>query len=112
MNKKKYMDAIDDYLTLNLGGTFWISEMPVIADFYPLSLKDRILIFLGLKPEYFPVRIDWEYKGDRLNTIYSGPAEDWSLEQLAAKLYTAWLKKNEQRRKCLWESIKERKHEN
>ena len=109
MNKKRYMDTIEEYLRLHLGGTFWLSEMPVIADFYPLSLKDRLLIFLGLKPEYFPVRIDWENKGERLNTIYSGPATPENLESLGAKLYSAWWKKYEQHQKYLWESLKERK---
>lgn len=92
MKKQKYMDAIVDYLTQELGGTFWVSEMPIIADYFPLSLKDRILVFFGLKPEYFPVRIDWEYKGDRLNTIYSRPADKDCLEPLAAKLYSIYLK--------------------
>lgn len=92
MNKKKYMDRIDDYLRQQLGGTFWISAMPVLTDYFPVSLWDRFLMFLGLKDEYFPVRIDWSYRGKHYNTVYTGPADKDSLEPLAAQLYRAYLK--------------------
>lgn len=92
MNKKKYMDRIDDYLRQQLGGTFWISAMPVLTDYFPVSLWDRFLMFLGLKEEYFPVRIDWSYRGNHFNTVYTGPADEDCLEPLAAKLYRAYLK--------------------
>lgn len=94
MSMKKYMDAIDDYLTLRLGGTFWISELPVDWDnLARLSLWERLKVRLGLTPEYSPVRIDWEYKGHHFNTVYTGPADVDCMEPLAAQLYSAYLKK-------------------
>ena len=93
MNKKKYMDAIDDYLTRKLGGTFWISELPVDwNNCVRLTLWERLKVRLGLTPEHFPVRIDWEYKGRHFNTVYTGHADKACLEPLAAKLYRVYLK--------------------
>lgn len=93
MNKKKYMDRIDDYLRQQLGGTFWISELPVDwNNCVRLTLWERFKVLVGLTPEYFPVRIDWSYRGHHFNTVYSGPADEYCLEPLAAKLYRAYLK--------------------
>lgn len=93
MTKKKYMDLIDDYLTRELGGTFWISELPVDCnDCFRLTLWERLKVLVGVTPEYFPVRIDWEYKGSHFNTVYTGPADKACLEPLATKLYRVYLK--------------------
>lgn len=45
-----------------------------------------------LTPEYFPVRIDWSYRGHHFNTVYTGPADKACLEPLATKLYRVYLK--------------------
>ena len=108
MNKKKYMDRIDDYLRQELGGNFWISEMPVLTDCFPVSLWDRFLMFLGLKEEYLPVRIDWEKNGDRLHTIWSGPATDENLQYLATKFYSKWMNQQQETTRRLFESFYKR----